>query len=451
MSDLEAANKLRLFESAGQYIGSGALTRSLHAQFLPGRIEVFGKHTDYAGGRSLLCAAERGLCFVCASRDDERVIVRDAVTREQVETQLSADATFEGPDWANYVVTVVRRLSRNFPAARQGASVAFASDLPRAAGMSSSSALVTGLFLALVAANELERSERWRANIATREDLATYLGCVENGAGYRELSGDRGVGTFGGSEDHTAMLASQADRLKQFAFCPTRLERTIDLPRSLCFAIAVSGVVANKTGAAMAAYNRASLATRRILDLWTAQQAVLAGESRVERTTSNTGVPATLAEACGAFPGAPATIVAALEASTDPTFPPQSLRERLDQFVEESFELVPRAAEALGARDLDRFGALAARSQVLAETLLRNQVPETTWLAHAGREQGAYAASAFGAGFGGSVWALVERGEADAFVSRWQQAYRKIFPHTAERAVFFPTGAGPGAISLQIE
>ena len=29
--------------------------------FAPGRIEVLGKHTDYAGGRSLLMALERGV------------------------------------------------------------------------------------------------------------------------------------------------------------------------------------------------------------------------------------------------------------------------------------------------------------------------------------------------------------------------------------------------------
>ncbi|MDX1430536.1 MAG: galactokinase family protein, partial [Rhodothermales bacterium] len=30
--------------------------------FVPGRIEVLGKHTDYAGGRSLTCATEHGFC-----------------------------------------------------------------------------------------------------------------------------------------------------------------------------------------------------------------------------------------------------------------------------------------------------------------------------------------------------------------------------------------------------
>jgi galactokinase len=38
-------------------------------------------------------------------------------------------------------------------------------------------------------------------------------------------------------------------------------------------------------------------------------------------------------------------------------------------------------------------------------------------------EHGAFAASAFGAGFGGSVWALAPTDDAAAFASRWRQAY----------------------------
>ena len=35
--------------------------------FVPGRIEVLGKHTDYAGGRSLLATTERGFCVVATA------------------------------------------------------------------------------------------------------------------------------------------------------------------------------------------------------------------------------------------------------------------------------------------------------------------------------------------------------------------------------------------------
>ena len=50
---------------AAQERADAALTRLAGRRtpmrlFVPGRIEVLGKHTDYAGGRSLTCAAERG-------------------------------------------------------------------------------------------------------------------------------------------------------------------------------------------------------------------------------------------------------------------------------------------------------------------------------------------------------------------------------------------------------
>ena len=46
-------------------------------------------------------------------------------------------------------------------------------------------------------------------------------------------------------------------------------------------------------------------------------------------------------------------------------------------------------------------------------------MPETIALARAARSLGAFAACSFGAGFGGSVWALVE-GDAAGFAARWQ-------------------------------
>ena len=46
-----------------------------------------------------------------------------------------------------------------------------------------------------------------------------------------ELPGDAGVGTFGGSEDHTAILLCAAGELRQYGFCPTRLEAAVPFPR----------------------------------------------------------------------------------------------------------------------------------------------------------------------------------------------------------------------------
>jgi galactokinase len=77
--------------------------------------------------------------------------------------------------------------------------------------------------------------------------------------------------------------------------------------------------------------------------------------------------------------------------------------------------------------------------------MLHNQIPETVFLARRARELGAVAASAFGAGFGGSVWALVARREAEALAARLAADYRERFPQHADLAEVFVTQAGPPA------
>src|SRR3954469_11127256 len=47
----------------------------VRAWWVPGRIEFLGKHTDYAGGRSLVCATERGFAVVARPRADDKVRV----------------------------------------------------------------------------------------------------------------------------------------------------------------------------------------------------------------------------------------------------------------------------------------------------------------------------------------------------------------------------------------
>ena len=111
----------------------------------------------------------------------------------------------------------------------------------------------------------------------------------------------------------------------------------------------------------------------------------------------------------------------------------------------ESGDLVPAAGAALEQGDIDRFGDLVDRSQELAARLLGNQIDETSWLAAAARELGACAASAFGAGYGGSVWALVPEGEAKRFLSAWVTGYAQRYPQRAVGSRFFLTGAGRAA------
>jgi galactokinase len=409
-----------------------AADRPVCAFRVPGRIEVLGKHTDYGGGRSLLAALDRGICLVAAARDDATVTFADAGRDESAAFPLDAELRPES-GWRAYPMTVARRVARNFPGPLRGADVALASNLPAAAGMSSSSALVVGAFLVLSAVNELPRTAVYRAKIGGPEALADYVAAIESGADYRGLPGGQGVGTRGGSQDHTAILCARPGELVQYAFGPVRFERSVPLPAGYLFAVAVSGVRAEKTGDARQRYNRAAEQMRRAVEVW----------------RSHTGRDdASLGAALAADPAAAERLPdILLDAGADLT-DGEALVARVRQFLEESTRIVPAAGDALARGDLLAFGRHVDRSQHLAEVALGNQVPETVALARSARELGAAAASAFGAGFGGSVWALVGDADSAAFLDRWRDAYRARFPRYATTASFFTTHASPPAVRL---
>ncbi len=431
MSAVEARAKAELYlkcDAALDALGIGSKRWSI---WVPGRIEVLGKHTDYAGGRSLLCAVERGFCARVTPREDAVIRVTDVVRGMVREFPVRPDCA-GSDDWTGYVAAVSRRLSRNFPppVVTRGAEIALASDLPRASGMSSSSALLITVFLAVGKANELRATPDFRDTIVSREELAAYLGCVENGAPFRGLEGDTGVGTLGGSQDHTAILASDPGSLARYSWSPLRREGSVAVPEGYCFAIASSGVAAEKTAGAKDSYNRASLAVRHLVHTWNGL------------TYRN---DATLADAVRSGPDAPDRLRHIARNESTSEFASEYLVARLEHFLLESEIIVPAAARALTEGSLGAVGALVDWSQWASERLLGNQIPETVFLASSAREIGSAAASAFGAGFGGSVWALIRREDSVRFLKAWEQRYRSAFPARAGGAQFFVTNAGPAA------
>ena len=186
LSPTEAARKATVFENvaAAHAALAGRAAAPARRYFVPGRIEVLGKHTDYAGGRSLLCAVERGFCLVASPRQDRRVVVADAGRGLRAQVALDLDDAANAPPaghWTVYLEAVARRIARNFPGSLAGADIAFASDLPRASGLSSSSALVVALFSALSDINRLEDRPEYRQSIQTREDLGVISAASRTG------------------------------------------------------------------------------------------------------------------------------------------------------------------------------------------------------------------------------------------------------------------------------
>lgn len=384
--------------------------------FIPGRIEFLGKHTDYCGGHSIVCAIDRGFTANIRERVDSVVSLENLDTGETVSFDLAARSAPQRGHWINYAEEVGRRLTQNFTECRlRGVDISFESDLPQAAGISSSSALVIMVFAALERVNDLRSTQTFKTNIRTDLDLAEYLGCVENGQTFRGLTGSVGVGTFGGSQDHAAILTGKSDKLTQFSYAPLARVREFDLPPECSFIVASSGVSAEKTGAALERYNRASLIVAEITS-------ATAGRT-LAQATNELGIDS----------------VRELIARESFSFTTSEMLARVNHFYAENFEIMPRLCELLAAGAFNKIGELIDASQKSAEMLLGNQIDETSFLQRSAREIGAMAASAFGAGFGGSVYALVETDGAEDFLSEWRRVYERHFPQHAKASKFFVT------------
>jgi galactokinase len=328
-------------------------------------------------------------------------------------------------------MTTARRIARDFPGASYGADVAIMSDLVPAAGMSSSSALIIASFLALAAVDELGLTEAYRSGLADLPALACYLAAVEGGKGYGPFRPDHGVGTAGGSEDHTAILCSEPDCLGVYSYRPVRAETTVPFPLDWCIVVASSGVLAEKTGRAMGLYNRASRLASVACEAATAALGVEAEDL------------ATLVRLVGA-----SEVTRALAGVRHEEFAADELGRRFEHFVLESDVVIPKAVTALKAQDYEEWGRQVDRSQIKGTELLGNQVPETVFLAASARDLGAAAASAFGAGFGGSVWAMTRLSEVEKFTEGWKRAYAAKYPGLA--AEFFVTRPGPAAFEVRL-
>lgn len=395
--------------------------------FVPGRIELFGKHVDYAGGPSLTCAIAEGITAELEPLTKPMLEVVDTTTGRSSRAVLRRDARTGSAHGGTYVAAVARRLARDFAPLKRGVRVHTTSTLPRSAGLASSSAFITLLTIAVAEANDLPGRSAWKRNIPARLAFAEYCGAVEMGGPFGTFAGERGVGTRGGAQDHTAILCNVADTVGAFRYLPAELVGRASFPAHWSILVGVSGVRATKTGGARDEYNRASDVVRTLLERWNAEMA---------------RADVCLASALRSSSDA-ADRLAYIAAHSDDA--PWHLA-RIAQFRAETERIVPGALVAISAADAVALGRLAVESQQRAECALRNQIPETMFLARAAMAAGAHAASAFGAGFGGAVWAIVDTAAAAEVEGRWRSAYEREFPARVEKASWLRLRPGPGVV-----
>jgi len=286
-------------------------------------------------------------------------------------------------------------------------------------------------------ANGLRASPAFQRALPDDSSLVEYLGCCENGKSYGDpetaaagmgpfLEGNGGVGTFGGSEDHAAIMTCKANSVLVYGFCPTRLEREVSVHATMVFVVASSGVVAAKTAGAMAKYNTAA--------------------SDAQRVARTSGGFATMGEALRLRGEGPCRET--LQSATGNNVRSHKSLKRFHQFALEATEVVPGLADALESGDLAAGGRLMDLSHAAGADALTNLVEATAWLPKRAKALGACGATAFGAGFGGSVVALVPAEGAERFRAAWERDYRAAFPENDDTAAFFVMRPGPGATRI---
>ena len=188
----------------------------------PGRINLMGRHIDHRGGGINVMATDKDQVFVSARRDDDIVrianidptypdrsfSISDTLALGSNNSWLSylssqkvIDALHESKgDWSNYVKSAVIHAQFKTDYKLCGMDMVSTGNIPVAAGLSSSSAIVVAVMEALVALNCLNLTEREFIDL-----------CGE---------GEWFVGSRGGAGDHAAMKCAEKDTLVHLDFKP---------------------------------------------------------------------------------------------------------------------------------------------------------------------------------------------------------------------------------------
>lgn len=340
------------------------MTPHAHVVRAPGRVNLIGEHIDYCGLPVLPMALQRSVRIEFHPRSDRetRLVNRDPRFAPNSFAVSESIPPAPAGDWGNYARAATQALAKRFRDLR-GVDALVESDLPIAAGLSSSSALVVAMALAIMRANGV--------TVASLE-LMDLLG-----------RGERYVGTAGGGMDQAIILGAQAGCASRIDFHPLRLTPTT-VPADWQFIVAWSLVHAEKSGAARQAYNER---TRQCDE---ARRLVAGRLGHREDIT----YPALLAAA---------SVEELLQVAGSTLS--EVLARRFRHVVTEGTR-VPQAEAAMAARDLGLFGQLLDASHRSLRDDYEVSHPELDRLVELARAAGAAGARLTGAGFGGSIVAL---------------------------------------------
>ena len=346
----------------------------------PGRINLIGEHIDYNGLPVLPMAIQRQVTILFEGRDDGVVHFTNTDCRYPPRKFLLSASIPAGPggDWGNYLKAAAQTLVAEFGDLK-GIQGTVSSDIPVAAGLSSSSALVVACALALIHANDLT------------VDTRSLMSLLAKGECY--------VGTQGGGMDQAICLGGQKDRALKIHFDPLELH-PVAIPAGWRFVLSNSQVTAEKSGRVQTTYNLRTEECRRALDQ-------VKGKLNLDPDLSYSEL---MDRASLEY------LLAASRELDDP------IGARLRHVVTEAGR-VGRAALALTHDQPEVFGNLMTASHQSLRDDYEVSCKELDTLVEIATAHKARGARLTGAGFGGCVIALCATGETDSLIHAIRREY----------------------------
>ncbi len=369
-----------------------------------------GDHVDYNGLSVLPMALQR--CVTLLYRESPDPTVRVASSNPQysprrfaIGPEIEPDA--EG-DWGNYVKAAAQALARRY-GPLDGFEGLVHSDIPEAAGLSSSSALVVASALAILHTNDI-----W----IERMELAELLAEAEH---Y--------VGTRGGGMDQAICLAARKHSASRIDFRPLRLTAHPVTP-DWRFIVAYSLVRAEKSSTLRTLYNART------------------GESReaLTRVVSYLELQERIDSYLGLIAERPAEeLLQAAEATLDPT-----LAGRFRHVLSEGLR-VRQAEQAIQGHDIKSFGRLMSDSHRSLRDDFAVSCAELDELVEIAERAGAAGARLTGAGLGGCVVALCDERRTDKVLNALARRFyrpRKVKARLADHLFVAEPSEGASVTAL---
>jgi galactokinase len=345
----------------------------------PGRVNILGEHVDYNDGFVLPAAIDRAtyIAFSPAASDRSSLVAADfseevSFTLEGISTKTNAEGE-PLSEWATYPAGVAWALNEA-GLATPAIDAAFASDIPRGSGLSSSASIEMAFAVVWSALGGWTLPPMQRALLGQKAE-------------------NKYVGVNCGIMDQFASACGVADNLLLLD-CRSLEWRTLPIPENVVIVIADTSVRRKLTSSG---YNERRQACEDAVKILSKDLPGIKALRDVSVEDFN--------RLCGQLPG---------------------VVEKRARHVVEEVDRSYRAIPLLEQGNIQEFGRIMNECHVSLRDLYEVSVPElNTMVEIAQNLRGCLGARLTGAGFGGCTANLVEKPSAEAFAAELTSLYQK--------------------------